>query len=239
MRHGQAAAYLERVWRALREDQPVPLTQKQAAALSGELYRAWVHGDGRERVIAVVQNLETGEWERDREPHEEERLAEWEAAVAAIERLGEETGEAGELEGPLGPLVDRLLLAKGIHSIDAGTRALILTDFRRALLDAVKLRQRQAEGDYSPDPKSERFPEWQAPGAGPKVSLMGLVEDWWRLEATPANLARSTYESYRNTMRHFATFLGHDDATAGEAGRRDCLQGPASRRRHIAEDDQG
>ena len=41
---------------------------------------------------------------------------------------------------------------------------------------------------------------------------MGLVEDWWRLEAAPANLARSTYESYRNTMRHFVAFLGHDDA---------------------------
>ncbi len=127
VRQAEAAAYLETVWRALREDQPVPLTQKQAAALSGELYRAWVHGEGRERVTAVVQNLETGEWERDREPHEEERLAEWEAAVAAIERLGEKTGEASELEGPLGPLVDRLLLAKGIHSVDTGTRAVILT----------------------------------------------------------------------------------------------------------------
>ena len=211
VRQAAAAAYLETVWRALREGGDVPLTQKQAVALSGELYRAWAHGEGRERVIAVVQNLETGEWERDRDTHEEERRAEWEAAVATVERLNETTGEARELEEALGPIVDRLLLAKGIHRVDTGTRDIVLTEFRRALLDAVKLRQRQAEGDHRPDPKSERYPEWQAPGAGLRVSLTGLLEDWWR-EAKTRNLAVSTYESYRNTVRRFVAFLKHDDA---------------------------
>lgn len=35
VRHGQATGYLELVWRALREDQPIPLTHRQAVALAG------------------------------------------------------------------------------------------------------------------------------------------------------------------------------------------------------------
>ena len=121
--------------------------------------------------------------------------------------------QSGQDEQSLGPMVDKLLLAKGIRGVDTETRATILSEFRRALIDAFERRLRNEEGDYSPDPKAERFPEWQAPNTGPKVSLTGLVEDWWRLEATPANLATSTHESYESTMRRFVAFLGHDDAT--------------------------
>ena len=46
-------AYLENVWRALREDAPVSLTHRQATALAGELYRAWADGESRERTIAT------------------------------------------------------------------------------------------------------------------------------------------------------------------------------------------
>lgn len=37
------------------------------------------------------------------------------------------------------------------------------------------------------------------------------MEDWWG-EAHAAGRKQSTYESYRNTMRRFTAFLGHDDA---------------------------
>jgi integrase len=37
------------------------------------------------------------------------------------------------------------------------------------------------------------------------------VEDWWT-EAQATNVAISTYESYRNTMKKFVAFLGFDDA---------------------------
>src|SRR4051794_14034970 len=40
-------AYLENVWRALREDAPVKLSHRQATALAGELYRAWADGENR------------------------------------------------------------------------------------------------------------------------------------------------------------------------------------------------
>ena len=38
-RQALAAAYLETVWAALRNDAPVHLTHRQATALAGELYR--------------------------------------------------------------------------------------------------------------------------------------------------------------------------------------------------------
>ncbi|MEP0321835.1 DUF6538 domain-containing protein [Bauldia litoralis] len=218
-RQAEAAAYLENVWHALREDAPVPLTHKQAVALSGELYRAWTSGEGRERVLAVVHDPETGEWTRDHEgPHADERLAEWETVVETIGRLDDERDQ----ETVLGPIVDRLLQAKGLGRVDRRTRAVLLAEFRRALLDAFETRKRNAQADYSPDPKAERFPEWRAPGTqtsagqgtpgcGATQTLTGLVEDWWR-EAKATGRSVSTYESYRNTMKRLAAFLAHDDA---------------------------
>ena len=54
VRHATLAAYLETVWRALREDAPIPLTHRQATALAGRLYRAWTSGEGRERTTSVI-----------------------------------------------------------------------------------------------------------------------------------------------------------------------------------------
>lgn len=218
-RQGEVAAYLERVWRALRTDAPVPLTHRQAVALSGELYRAWTVGEGRERVTALVHDPETDEWTRDDQgPHADERLAEWETAVETIARLDDE----GEQEEKLGPIVDKLLWAKGVGRVDRSTRAVLLAEFRHALLDAFEARKRNAQADYSHDSNAERFPEWRAPGtqqsaardtggSAARQTLTGLVEDWWR-EARATGRSVSTYESYRNTMKRLVGFLGHDDA---------------------------
>jgi integrase len=128
--------------------------------------------------------------------------------------------QAGDLERPLGPLIDRLLLARGIRHVDETSRDYLLTAFARALKDAFAVRKRNAEGDYSPDPKANRFPSWSKarPSSPPKLtlvkggdSLTQLVEDWWK-EAETTGLTISTYESYRNTMARFVAFLKHDHA---------------------------
>src|SRR5665213_33405 len=175
-------AYLDNVWRALREDGPVSLTHRQATALAGELYRAWVNGEGRERTMAIVHTPGVG-WQREYNTHVSD--AEWEAVLGNWVRVGA-TGEPSDLEKPLGAIVDRLLLAKGINRVDQPTRYIILPAFWQALRDAFESRKRNAEGDYSPDAKSERFPEWTPPqaakaatSAAAKVSLKGLVEAWW------------------------------------------------------------
>jgi hypothetical protein len=135
----------------------------------------------------------------------------------------------------LGSLVDRLLLAKGIGSVDADTRSMLLGAFLRALRDAMEHRERNAKGDYAPDPQAQRFPEWrprvpttEPPSSGslPKQSLMGLVEDWWS-EAKAAGQKRATYDNHRNSMAALVAFFKHDDA--GRATAKDIVAFKAHR----------
>jgi hypothetical protein len=208
IRHGLVASYLEEVWRGLRATKPLSLTHRQATALAGDLYRAWAYEAPRERTLAIV--FTPNGWERDDfEPAIE--LAGFRALISKIE------SETVNLEQALGPLVDRLLLARGIASVDAPSRALLLDAFALALKDAFVSRARNLEGDYSPGPKANRFPAWDQPASAAsslpsKVSLKGLVEDWWK-EAKATGRKPSTYDSYRNTMASLVAFLKHDDAT--------------------------
>jgi len=202
--------YLENVWRSLRTDGPISLSHKQATALAGELYRAWAHGAERERTTAMEFVPGVG-WQP---ASPEEDSDEWDAVLDHWRALPADDTQA--LERALGPLVDRLLLARGIRQVDEPTRAMLLKAFWQAARDAFETRKRNSEGDYSPDPKSDRFPEWTSPHASRPaaagLSLKGLVEAWW-LEAKATGRKPSTYESYRNTMANFVDFLGQDDAT--------------------------
>jgi integrase len=81
---------------------------------------------------------------------------------------------------------------------------------RRAVAEALDARSRFDAGDYSADPVANRFPEWKA-ARQDKVSLVGLVEDWWR-EAKVAGRQVSTYESYRASFERLRVFVKHDDA---------------------------
>lgn len=217
-RQALAAAYLETVWRALRQPEAVTLTNRQAHALAGELYRAWAAGEDREKTIAIELTPQ-GKWVPATLTPDEEGAA-FASAAARLNTLAQR-GDAKSLESALGSILDRLLLARGIARVDDSSRPLLLQAFRAALHDALSLRQRNALGDYSPDPKAARFPEWPAPTAKapeppspipPKTSLKGSVEDWWR-EAKATGRKPSTYESYRNTMAGFVAFLKHDDAS--------------------------
>jgi integrase len=214
-RQALAAAYLHGTWKALRENVPIKLLHKQATALAGELYRIWADGESRARSITVVHTPGVG-WQRDSETQAEEE-AHWAAIVAMWEKAGE-SGDPADLEKPLGPLVDRLLLSKGIRCVDSDTRSMLLLAFWMALRDAFENRKKNVEGDYSDDPKAKRFPQWEAPtrnapaAIASGVSLKALVEDWWK-EANAAGRKPSTYESYRNTMTKLVVVLKHDDAS--------------------------
>lgn len=213
-RQAIAAAYLEGVWTALREDFPIKLSHRQATALAGELYRIWADGENRARSLAIEQKPGGG-WQRVSNTQVDEE-AHWSAIVAMWEKVGE-SGEPSDLEKPLGPLVDRLLLSKGIRRVDDGSRSILLSAFWMALRDAFATRKRAIEGDYSDDPKAKRYPTWQAAESKPVViaagaSLTALVEDWWK-EAKAAGRKPSTYESYRNTMAKLVAVLKHDDAS--------------------------
>ena len=214
VRQATAIAHLEAVWKSLRANKPVALSHRQATALAGQLYHAWADGDERERTYAVERRGNVMVPVHSTPEDEEGGFR------AMAERLAEtiSSGEPQDLEPTLGPLVDRLLLRRGINAVDEPSRHLLLRAFALALQDAFERRARNAAGDYSPDSKAERFPEWRSPkpaeSSGPATggsTLTGLVESWWS-EAKAGGRKASTYESYRNTVKRFAAFLGHDEA---------------------------
>lgn len=218
-RNAQAAVYLETVWQALRETKPIALTQRQTVALAGELYRAWAEGEQRGERTWAVLHTPNGFVPDIVTPAENAVI--FKAATVLLEAMGDEDSPA-RLEQTLGSQVDCLLLAKGIAGVDAETRPMLLSAFLAALRDAMAVRERNATGDYSPDPKAQRFPAWEPPRGkdhqakasrpSASTSLKKLVEDWWQ-EAKALGRKPSTYESYRNTMAKFVAFMRHDDAT--------------------------
>lgn len=218
IRHAEIVAYLEAIWRSLREDAPVSLTAKQAHALAGVLYLAWANEEESERTVSGTIGFD-GTWTPEPPPLPHEMAAAWENLREKLDALPADDTEA--LEGTLGPIVGRLLLAHGIPRVDSHTRRILLGAFRDALRDAAASRQRQAEGDYSPDPKAGRFPAWQPPGQATKptattarhgkLTLGDIVEGWWA-EAKAIGVTQSTYEAYSRKMERLKEFLGHDDA---------------------------
>ena len=132
-------------------------SKRDAHALAGELYRGWADGR-RERDLAATHDPATGKWVIERPnqlPPEEAELA----FAAAARHLAEAAEEEG-LEVVLGPLVDGLLLAKGVAEVDPECRPVLLGAFAQALQDAFAVRQRNATGDYTPDPRAAPVPVW-------------------------------------------------------------------------------
>jgi hypothetical protein len=224
-RQAEAAAQAELHWKALRQTKAVALSHRQCVALAGQVYQGWDSEKRRETTTAmervpVLMGLKPGEAARE---------SRWEP-TGAVAIDGESGVWAAAAKGidpeRLGALADRLLLAEGINGLDGldtESGEMLLAEIAKALKQAFEVRQRNAEGDYRPDPMADRFPSddegggrrsrsSSSPPLSPvKVSLMGLVEDWWR-EAKAGGMSLSTYESYRNTARKFGQFLKHDDA---------------------------
>lgn len=203
-RQGVIAAYLEGVWRSLRTG-PITLSHKQTVALAGEVYRDWVASLEEEPGNPEM-------W--DRVLADNKAAVEGEFGIAALMIPGPEKLRRS-LESRFGPFADVLLARHGLI-VDDESRHRLLMQTAKALDLAAQKTSKFAEGDYSDDGVERRFPKWEettrpAPVRTGIVSLKGVVEDWWR-EAKAAGTKLATYESYRNTMKRFVNYLGHDDA---------------------------
>lgn len=116
-------------------------------------------------------------WVRDRSTPAQDR-ARFRAALANPE-AALQAGEGSVLSLSWGRLLDRLRFARGILRVGAETPPI--------LLDAFAVRQRNAEGDDSPDPEAARYPAFEAPRDEPapapassaKTSFTQRVEDGW------------------------------------------------------------
>jgi site-specific recombinase XerD len=225
VRQAEAVRQAELHWKALRQTKPVTLSHRQCVALSGKAYQAWAGEERRETTTAmervpVLTGLKPGEAARE---------SRWEP-MGAVALEGEPGVWAAAAKGidpeRLGALADRLLLAEGINGLDgldAESREMLLDEIAKALRQAFEARQRNAGGDYRADPEAGRFPanvngdrrsrSSSSPPLSPvKVSLMGLLDDWGR-EAKAAGRTVSTFQSYERSLRQFAEFLKHEDAS--------------------------
>lgn len=211
VRYATVSAYLERVWQALRTDSPIPLTHRQAVALSKRLYVAWAE----EREATLVQDFDRTSingvlqpWAPAKQHDKSLELMppdSWEAVMARLDELME-TPEV------ICPVVDRLCLRVSIAKLDDGSRLMVARELLHAMRDGVALRHRQAAGDYTPDPKAERFPAYADEHLGRTVlPFEDLLDGWWR-EAKIAGRAEGTHEAYKYVVARFKEHLGHNDA---------------------------
>jgi integrase len=221
IRQGQVAAYMERVFAALRTNGPVSLTHRQATALAGELYRSWADTETSDRTLSVTVGNDLSEIDDEGIDDDAELI--FAATVAMLDRA-KESDDPAVLERMFGAIIDRLLLGHGIAAVDAPSRRLLLNAFWLALRDAMEARGNNAAGNYAPDPKANRFPvftqpveaaQTRSPVARPlaktTLAMSSLLAGWWK-ESEPAGLKPSTYVSYSNTIKKFIAFVGHDDA---------------------------
>lgn len=224
-RQAQAGAYLEAIFAARSQSEPVLLTHRQAHAIAGELYRAWAADPDTvtPNLAAEVWRDESGTIQRRMyyEPMDAEDLAAaLEGAARNLQAGHEQAREEGGrpsadayLEANLGPLADKLLASKGIGKLTVESRRELLKTCFDGLLDGLKAQARKAGGDYRPDPTADRFPAWDAPvraskPAQPKgIPLSDLYARW----DAEAQRSPSTRDTYSRAFRMLEEHLGHGD----------------------------
>ena len=204
--------------------EPVPISHKDMVALSGEVYRAYV----------ALNEADPGEpiaWRYHKALHRatiEGRIANPPAALlsatdaaTATELFG--SGDMTEaidalpadrhdgLEDRFGLLADWILIRNRLN-LSPNNRQRFLRLIGTASLDAGWRLRRNAEGDYSDDPKAKRFPAIETVAAvRPRQTITGLFYSWWT-EAQALGRSKSTHDGYKNGIDRLVEFLKHDDA---------------------------
>lgn len=179
---------IENEWKALRAT-PESLSHRQIVALSGILYREYVE----------LLSDEAGEPEI------------WYHAL----RVANEAYESGQLEKWYGGLVDDLLKKEGIAA-DTSSRQRLLEAVHSSYKQAAEQLQRHSEGDYTPDPKANRFPPVEAhkkqqTRTSPTTTLTHLFERW-QSDHLADEKAAGTISDYQQILRVLIEYLGHEDA---------------------------
>lgn len=178
------------VWERYRK-RPEPLPLAKIVALSGILYHDYM----------AVLELEPGE------------PSIWENMLAVLDKAAA-TPEGREKW--YGAEADRLLLEQGIVTDDA-SRDRLLNELYRSLKQWAEQQLKRSQGDFSPDPKANRFPPLEVtPNAAPKVATVGptirsLFKLWERDHLASGKSAR-TVGDFRQKTESLIDFLGHDDA---------------------------
>ncbi|MHC4040795.1 DUF6538 domain-containing protein [Bradyrhizobium sp. 23AC] len=185
-RQAKALAYLDDVWRSMREA-PRRLTHREVVALAGEAYRhakkTWENDPGRATLWNMLHQA----------------ACKWDVDTAKRE---------------MAPYVAELLQRKAIQ-IDDDTRARLAAALHDAFKDATSLLERRGRGDYGPDLVEARFPQWETNVApiGQAGLTVATLFAGWELENRAAGVTEKTISEYRSVLTRFVAFVGYDDAT--------------------------
>jgi integrase len=145
-RHRQIAAEVEAQWAGFRRGEQT-LSQKQRLAIAGEMYREMVE---REQANPGDAGARKALLEADRD------VLKKRADGGGAQRRG-----LG-LYVQFAPRMVEFLDRRGIL-LSAKERATLLTAFGEAVTQANEQLLKNAHGDYSPDPRADRFPEYVPP----------------------------------------------------------------------------
>ncbi|UQR64305.1 site-specific integrase [Bradyrhizobium sp. C-145] len=222
-RQANALDHLKRLFE-LTEAEPIHLSYRELVALSGETYRLYneIHGDnpGEPSAWAYHKALHRAALEGRIKNPPPAALAPNETSnaielfgtgdlTAAVNALP--AGQYDSLEDRFGLLADWVLIRHRIKLASAERRR-FLQLVGTASLDAGWQLRRNSEGDYSPDPKAQRFPAIETVATiKPKQTITGLFDLWWA-EAKATGRSKSTHDAYKGAIDRLVKFLGHDDA---------------------------
>ncbi|RIX99518.1 hypothetical protein D3218_13665 [Aureimonas flava] len=155
-RQAAITAYLAGVWQSVR-DGPRRLTQKEAVALAGEIYREFVEAieddPGKPETWARVEaaNIAATQGRFGR---------------AALMIADDDTIRQKSMEERFGFWADSKLATLGFL-VDDESRRRVIEETGKAMRNAAEDLMRNADGDYGPDTRTQRFPEWSPPKADP------------------------------------------------------------------------
>lgn len=219
-RQGQVLAYLGNVYAALRAEAPVRLTIRQCVTLAGEFYRGWL-GDIERAPVKVHKLKDDGTW-----------------TTEIVEGgLIDADFDADDISAMFGAAADRMANAASPHENanlklslvdflrDRGIKAddssldILANEVRKALQQAFHLKQRHADGDFSPDHKADRYPPLSELDTinGTRSPVSRLTFDAlfseWKAHPEQNGMAQSSIASYSKAVQKLKAFLKHNDAS--------------------------
>lgn len=179
----EAAEAVEREW-ALLQAAPVALSHKEIIRLAGVAYRD---------IVSI-------------HPDNPGPASVWEHHI----RISGEARAQGKLDQWIGPYVDVLLVKEQIKTTPE-CRQRIIEETDRAIVQAARQRLKEAQGDYSPDPKADRFPQQRSTSVS-GATITALFKSWQTAHVADG-LSPTTATKRKPIVKEFIAFLGHNDAS--------------------------
>lgn len=218
-RQAAANTQVERQFLAWRTG-PSTISHLQAVALAGEVYRlyvnrfqenpgtpdAWAAFKAFNRAAKEGRLLNPPTLNFDELPDSAQAVAVFgQNLTEGVDAHRAETvNELQALEVRFGRLANWVLQKHGML-IDLEGRSKLLRLIADAVIDAGWSLKRKANGDYTPDPKADRFPPISMVAKPSKAMSLEELFDKWEAETKPSASTKSTWTS---NLRNFKENLG-------------------------------